>query len=109
MQDTFIIVEGKHDKQRLAPLVKAKILILCTYGIPTHDHLMELKDEVGDAPVFIFTDHDYVGRRIRSILSDEFPEAIHLHTKAAYGGVENTPLIYLIHLLERHELLSESR
>ncbi|PWI57047.1 toprim domain-containing protein [Sulfoacidibacillus thermotolerans] len=105
---SVIIVEGKHDKERLSPLVNAETVILCTYGIPTHDHLMELKTTIGDAQVYIFTDHDRAGRRIRGILNEEFPDAVHLHTKAEYGGVENTPLVYLTHILERYELLAET-
>ena len=46
-----------------------------------------------------------MGRRIRGILSEEFPDAIHLHTKKEYGGVEKTPEEYLQELLEKNELI----
>lgn len=107
MHENIIIVEGKHDKERLASLIKRDTLVLCTYGIPTHEHLMQLKNTIGDAKVFVFTDQDQAGRRIRGILTEEIPDAIHLHTKAEYGGVEKTPIVYLMHILERYELLSE--
>lgn len=100
-----MIVEGKHDKERLQKLLPPDFIILCTFGIPTEERLQWLKTTSTDADVYIFTDSDLVGRRIRGILSEEFPDAIHLHTKKEYGGVEKTPEEYLQELLEKNELI----
>ena len=108
--DTVLIVEGKNDRMRLLPLVGEHVRIVCTYGIPAHARLMELVRDIGTSDVFVFTDNDDAGRRIRRILREEFPDAVHVHTKAEYGGVEKTPVEYLLQILEKHELarLSEA-
>ena len=103
--DAAIIVEGKHDRERLLPMVNGHTRIFCTFGIPTHGLLMQLRAQAANVQVYIFSDSDQVGKRIRAILGEEFPDAIHLHTKAEYRGVENTPLEYLQQLLLKHELL----
>lgn len=100
-----MIVEGKHDKERLQKLLPSGFMILCTYGIPTEDRLQQFREICADLEVYIFTDSDLVGRRIRGILSEEFPDAIHLHTKKEYGEVENTPEDYLQEILEKNELI----
>lgn len=104
-----VIVEGKRDRQRLLPLLREDVKVLCTFGIPSPERLAYLVDEVqSGVAVFLFTDNDHVGKRIRGILRDEFPDAIHLHTKIEYGGVETTPLDYLEAMLIRHELHVDS-
>jgi toprim domain protein len=102
--DTVIIVEGKRDRERLQPLVNKGVHIVCTFGIPTPDRLQDIARLAEAAEVAIFTDNDKVGKRIRGMLRDEFPDALHLHTKAEYGGVESTPVEHLLQILERHEL-----
>lgn len=105
---TVIIVEGKHDRERLLEVIRADIAIVCTFGIPTQTRLSELNQQSEDADqVFIFTDNDRAGKRIRGILRDEFPAAIHLHTKTEYGGVEKTPHEYLHQLLSKHDLTAD--
>jgi len=99
--DWVVIVEGKNDRRRLARLVDDNITILLTYGIPSQRWLDHLVHTVGDRPVIIFTDADSTGRRIRGILAEAFPHALHLHTKPSYRGVEQTPLSYLAERLER--------
>jgi toprim domain protein len=107
-----IIVEGKKDREKLRRLIAShewltedfsfpRISILCTNGIPSHERLMELLAEAGDAQVVVFTDGDFMGRRIRKLLRDVFPDAIHLHTKPGYAGVEGTPDEYLLRQLEK--------
>ncbi len=103
--EAVIIVEGKHDRERLLPMVNENTRIFCTFGIPTHGLLMQLREQTKNAQVYIFADSDKVGRRIRAILGEEFPEAIHLHTKAEYRGVEDTPVEYLQQVLLKQELL----
>lgn len=98
----IIIVEGKHDRARLRPLLTDDVDILCTYGTPGTERLEHIKKYAANAVyVFIFTDNDSSGRKIRALLSEELPDAIHMYTKRGYAGVEGTPVEYLIEQLEK--------
>ena len=96
-----IIVEGKNDKSRLKRLVDDSVLILCTDGTPSSLTLDELKKKVGNNHVFIFTDNDASGKKIRSLLRDTFPDAEQMYTRRGYAGVEGTPEDYIIQQLEK--------
>jgi toprim domain protein len=96
-----IIVEGKNDKSRLKRIVSRDILILCTFGTPGTDTLEQLKKQAGSRQVFLFTDNDSSGKRIRGILRDVFPDAEQIYTRKGYAGVEGTPEEYLIQQLEK--------
>lgn len=96
-----IIVEGKNDRSRLRKLLSDEIAIFCTYGTPGSDQLAELKKQAGKGEVFIFTDNDASGRKIRGLLSDLFPDAVHIYTRRGYAGVEGTPDEYMIQQLEK--------
>ncbi len=103
---TIIIVEGKNDRIRLKELLQDdEISILCTYGTPGTERLEQLKEEVGDRSVYIFTDNDRSGARIRAALRDAFPDAEHIYTHKGYAGVEGTPNEYLLERLEKAGLL----
>ena len=99
--DIVIIVEGKNDRARLRRLLSREVDILCTFGTPGPDQIDQLVRQVGNRELYIFTDNDASGRRIRSILRDAFPDAEHLYTRKGYPGVENTPDEYLIQQLEK--------
>lgn len=87
-----IIVEGKNDKTKLSALLDTeRIDILCTFGTPGEERLHKLRRLVGDRPVYIFTDNDRRGKKIRALLRDAFPDAEHLHTGKGFAGVEGTP------------------
>lgn len=91
----LIIVEGSNDRRRLRRVLPESVPIALTYGIPSPDRLQELERLARHRPVVIMTDADATGRRIRGILAEVFPDAVHLHTKRGYGGVEHTPLDFL--------------
>ncbi|WP_274363900.1 toprim domain-containing protein [Paenibacillus thermotolerans] len=99
--DFVIIVEGKNDKSRLSKLLIKDIPIFCTFGTPGTKKIQQLVKEVGHRDVFIFTDNDASGKRIRSLLRDAFPDAEQLYTKSGYAGVEGTPDEHLIKQLEK--------
>lgn len=99
--DATIVVEGKNDRSRLKRVVDERIQILCTYGTPGSLQLEKLRKDAGDRQVFVFTDNDSSGRRIRGMLSDVFPDAEHIYTRRGYPGVEHTPEDYLIEQLEK--------
>jgi len=96
-----IIVEGKNDRARLRRLVTTDIDIYCTFGTPGTDKLDELKRKIGDREVFLFTDNDASGKKIRGLLRDTFPDAEHIYTRKGYAGVEGTPDEYLVDRLEK--------
>jgi toprim domain protein len=99
--DATIVVEGKNDRSRLKRVVDDRIQILCTYGTPGAMQLDKLRRDAGDRQVYVFTDNDSSGRRIRGMLSDVFPDAEHIYTRRGYSGVEHTPEDYLIEQLEK--------
>jgi len=95
-----IIVEGKNDRSKLyAILDEAAIDIYCTFGTPGTGKLEQLSCDVGERPVYIFTDNDIPGKKIRAMLRDTFPDAAHIHTNRGYAGVEGSPLDYLVERL----------
>ncbi|WP_168123734.1 toprim domain-containing protein [Paenibacillus sp. HB172176] len=101
-----IIVEGKNDRSRLRTVLDSEVGIICTYGTPGASQLEKLRKQAGALPVYIFTDNDSSGKRIRGMLSDYFPDAEHLYTRRGYAGVEHTPIDYLIAQLEKAGLES---
>lgn len=96
-----IIVEGKNDKSRLSRVLSPEIPIHCTFGTLNSSRIEALRKIVGDRHVYLFTDPDSSGRRIRGILRDVFPDADHIYTRKGYSGVEGTPVEYLIQQLEK--------
>lgn len=96
-----IVVEGKNDRSKLKRILNDDVGIYCTYGTPGTDQLEKLRKEIGELPVYIFTDNDSSGKRIRGMLRDVFPDAEHIYTRKGYAGVEHTPDEYLIQQLEK--------
>lgn len=96
-----VIVEGKNDRSRLRRVLSEEVDILCTYGTPNNATIEQLKHQVGDREVFLFTDNDSSGKRIRGLLRDAFPDAEQIYTRKGYAGVEGTPEDYLIGQLEK--------
>ncbi|PZE21277.1 toprim domain-containing protein [Paenibacillus xerothermodurans] len=96
-----IIVEGKNDKSRLRRLLHEQIAIYCTYGSLSTERLEALKRKTRDCDIYLFTDNDPSGKKIRAILRDTFPDAEQIYTRKGYAGVEGTPDEYLIQQLEK--------
>jgi len=96
-----IIVEGKNDRSKLQQVLQGEIHVVCTYGTPGSKQLQSIAYELRHDEVFIFTDNDSSGKKIRALLSELFPEAVHIYTKRGYKGVEGTPLDYLALQLEK--------
>lgn len=107
--DIAIIVEGKNDKSKLRRVLKDDIPIFCTFGTPGTAQLEKLRKQAGNRQVYVFTDNDSSGKRIRGILRDLFPDAEHIYTRKGYPGVEHTPEEYLIGQLEKAGLEAHIR
>lgn len=98
----YIIVEGKNDRIKLRHLLQEdEVNILCTFGTLNAAKLESLQEQVGEEEVLLFMDNDTSGRRIRGILREVFPDAIHMYTRKGYAGVEGTPDEYIIAQLEK--------
>lgn len=102
--DIAIIVEGKNDRSRLRRLLQSEVDILCTFGTPGTLQVDKLIKQAAGKHIFVFTDNDASGKRIRGILADAFPDAEHIYTRRGYPGVEGTPDEYLLQQLEKAEL-----
>jgi toprim domain protein len=102
--ELVIIVEGKKDKAKLKRLLTEDVKILCTYGTPGSDQLQLLQKQAGKLPIYLFTDNDSSGKRIRFLLRELFPDAEQIYTRKGYAGVEGTPDEYLIQQLEKSNL-----
>ena len=95
-----IVVEGKRDREKLETLLDlTQVDIYCTFGTPGTERIEQLIDEIGQRFVFIFTDNDVSGKKIRALLRDAFPDAEHIHTNKGYAGVEGTPDEYILERL----------
>lgn len=96
-----IIVEGKNDRSKLQQLLTEHVQVYCTYGTPGAKQLQQLAQELRHDEVFIFTDNDSSGRKIRAMLRELFPDATQMYTRRGYKGVENTPNEYLLLQIEK--------
>lgn len=101
----LIIVEGKNDRNRLRHIVPEHIPIVATYGIPSGNRLEQLRVMGRGRTVVVMTDADAAGRRIRQRLKDVFPDAVDVHTKPGFNGVEHTPVEFLEGRLRQAGLL----
>jgi toprim domain protein len=70
-------------------------------GTPGTEQLQLLQKQAGDLPIYLFTDNDSSGKRIRYLLRELFPDAEQIYTRRGYAGVEGTPEEYLIQQLEK--------
>jgi toprim domain protein len=91
-QDRVIIVEGKTDRERLRRVLAELVPIFCTYGTYSTNKAEQLAVKIDPAAeVYIFTDEDDSGRKLRALLREDFPDAIHLYTNKEFAQVANTP------------------
>ncbi|MEJ8546342.1 toprim domain-containing protein [Brevibacillus borstelensis] len=97
-----IIVEGKTDRERLQKVLAETVLIVCTYGSYSAEKAAQLEEQLADEEeIYIFTDEDDSGKKLRAQLQEDFPHAVHLHTQTLYAQVAHTPLELLADILER--------
>jgi toprim domain protein len=102
MEERIIIVEGKTDKQRLLQVLVEPVTICCTNGSYSTDKAEQLAEKIERAvEVYVFTDEDYSGKKLRAQLVEDFPHVAHLYTKKMFTQVANTPLDILAEILER--------
>lgn len=103
----LVIVEGKNDTRKIRQLLPDTVAIAMTFGIPNAERLEHIRQKAAGRIVFILTDQDAAGRRIRRSLLEMLPDAINIYTKSGYNGVEHTPLEYLEDRFRKVGILSE--
>ena len=102
MGGCVIIVEGKTDKEQLLRVLAEPVTIYCTYGSYSQEKGEQLLAQAESADeVYLFTEEDDSGKKLRASLSDDFPHAVHLYTPKMYREVASTPLPVLAEILER--------
>lgn len=98
-----IVVEGKRDKQRLQEVLTEPVHIICTNGTMGIGKLDEMIEDLYHHKVYIMTDSDKAGRKIRSWFKRHLSESHHIHIDPKYGEVGNCPLDYLARTLTKHQ------
>lgn len=100
-----IVVEGRSDKLKIAPLFAEPVKILCTNGTISEDDLIDLIDNyVHDELVTMF-DMDKNGEKLRKLMKRVYPEAKQLTIPKEYIEVAETPTPILRRLLQQAKFL----
>lgn len=88
--DDVIVVEGRHDADKVAQVVDA--LILITHGSSISKGFLEkLEDLSQKKSIIVFTDNDTPGKRIRDIIAKRIPSCKHAKIRESQTrvGVEH--------------------
>lgn len=97
--EKVIVVEGRSDKLRIAPLIAEPVKIICTNGTVSATRLEELLLPYEDLELIILLDADSSGEKLRKLVKREFPEARHVYIDRTYKEVATTPLRILLDVL----------
>lgn len=97
--EKVIVVEGRSDKLRIAPLIAEPVKIICTNGTVSATRLEELLLPYEDLELIILLDADPSGEKLRKLVKREFPEARHVYIDRTYKEVATTPLRVLLDVL----------
>ncbi|HEU5139961.1 MAG TPA: toprim domain-containing protein [Bacillales bacterium] len=99
-QGKWIIVEGKTDKEKIAPLIDEPVHIVCTHGTVGFEQMEELIDFLENKEVYILVDADDAGNKLRKQLKQELPNAKQLYIRKMHKEVARTPGEELLRILE---------
>ncbi len=97
-----LIVEGKQDRKKIQKILDDEdVFILCTFGTLGIDALEELVDDyqLFERDVYIFTDTDEPGKKLRKMLNQELSHAENIYIDKKYREVEDAPENVLASLL----------
>ncbi|WP_414043682.1 toprim domain-containing protein [Macrococcus animalis] len=98
-----IVVEGKRDKLRLQEVLTEPVHIICTNGTMGIGKLDDMIEDLYHNKVYIMTDSDKAGRKIRSWFKRHLSESNHIHIDPKYGEVGNCPLDYLARTMMKNQ------
>ncbi|QZT40232.1 toprim domain-containing protein [Bacillus amyloliquefaciens] len=99
--EKVIIVEGKSDKIKVREVLIEPAEIVCTNGTIGQTELEDLADRLFDRDVYILTDADDSGEKLRKQLKRELPDARHIYIDRTYRQVESCPGHHLASVLIR--------
>ena len=102
LSDKVLIVEGKTDKRRLEEVLVEPARIICTYGTMGISKLDEIFEQLGDSEIYILSDADKEGRKIRQWFKRHLSESTHIYIDPKFGEVGRCPHDYIANLLLRH-------
>lgn len=94
-----IIVEGRSDKLKLAPIFAEEVTIICTNGTISEDALLDLMEPYEECKLYTLFDADQSGEKLRKLTKRIYSEAVHLFIPRTYIEVANAPSKVLAHLL----------
>lgn len=102
LSDKILIVEGKMDKHKLEEVLVEPVKIICTFGTMGISKLDEIIEQLDDSQIFILSDADKEGRKIRNWFKKHISEGTHIYIDPKFGEVGRCPQDYLANLLSRH-------
>lgn len=94
-----IIVEGRSDKLKLAPIFAEDVTIICTNGTISEDALLDLIEPFEECKLYTLFDADQSGEKLRRLTKRIYSEAVHLCIPRTYIEVANAPSKVLAQLL----------
>src|SRR5699024_8529987 len=100
--DKVVIVEGKTDKRRIEEVLIEPVQIICTHGTMGVSKLDEILDQLNGSDIYILSDADKEGRKIRKWFKKHLSESTHIYIDPKLGEVGRCPRDYLANLLLRH-------
>jgi toprim domain protein len=100
-----IIVEGRSDKLKIAPLFNEQVVILCTNGTISEDDLVDLLEPYEHYEMITMFDADRNGEKLRKLMKRVYSEAQHLIIPIQFREVAETPTKVLIKLLKEAKFL----
>ncbi|WP_414054115.1 toprim domain-containing protein [Macrococcus equi] len=104
-----IVVEGKRDKMRLQEVLTEPVHIICTNGTMGIGKLDDMIEDLYHQKVYIMTDSDKAGHKIRAWFKRHLSESNHIHIDPKYGEVGNCPRDYLARVLTKHQFDVDER
>ncbi|MFS0780290.1 toprim domain-containing protein [Bacillus sp. 1P06AnD] len=97
--DKVLIVEGSSDRKKVKEILNEDIEVLCTNGTISYQKMDAFVEELYDKDVYILTDSDESGEKLRKQFKREFPCAQHLYIDRAYREVAAAPYHHIATVL----------
>lgn len=100
--DKVLIVEGITDKRRVEEVLIEPVQIICTQGTMGVEKLDEILEQVNGNDIYILSDADKEGRKIRKWFKQHLSESTHIYIDPKFSQVGRCPRDYLANVLLRH-------
>src|SRR5690625_7866737 len=83
--DKVLIVEGKTDKRRVEEVLIEPVQIICTHGTMGVSKLDEILEQLDGSDIYILSDADKEGRKIRKWFKKYLSESTHIYIDPKFG------------------------